>query len=303
MQRSYQEIKAEAVGRWPGICQALGIQVSENHGPCPVCKTEKNHFRMDNKDGCGTWICTCGAGDGWALIMSVLGCDFKEAMEQVDGLLGGIKPCAVIEDKKVSPEVLRNMFKGSEKAAIGNGGGRYLLGRGLDEYPDTLRFHPGIKEPDSGTVYPAMLAVVSMPDGEAVSMHRTFLDPETWGKAPVEKPKKLMPGLKKISGGAIRLWPVEDCLGIAEGVETALACKVLFDIPTWSCISSTMMEAFIPPVGVKSVSIFADNDENYTGQKAAYVLANKLVLKYKLNVDVAIPDTHGCDFLDVLDKS
>lgn len=300
MNVDFDTVKAEATGRWTGIFSELGIDVGEgNHQACPLCGG-KDRFRYDNKDGKGTYICgQCGAGDGWVLVQKVLGCDFAEAVKQVKPIIGIVDKTEYVPKKTISPEILRDIFKGSKKASKANGVGKYLKGRGLEIVPTKLRFHPGMKEPDSGNTYPAMLGIVSMPDGEAVTIHRTFLNPETWGKAPVDKPKKLMPGLKKISGGAIRIFPQTEAgmVGIAEGIETAIACMQSLKIPTWAAVSSSMMEAFEPPVDIKTVCIFGDNDKNFTGQKAAYKLANRLVVKRNLTVEVNIPDEVG-DFLD-----
>ena len=63
---------------------------------------------------------------------------------------------------------------------------------------------------------------------------------------------------------------------MAEGVETALAVEALYGLPCWATANANQLEKFMPPEGVKSISIFGDNDSSYTGQKAAYVLANRL---------------------------
>jgi putative DNA primase/helicase len=66
----------EAVGRWPGILQSLGLDPSflnKKHGPCPIC-SGKDRYRFDDKGGRGTWICShCGSGDGFKLLQGVLG--------------------------------------------------------------------------------------------------------------------------------------------------------------------------------------------------------------------------------------
>jgi len=59
------------------------------------------------------------------------------------------------------------------------------------------------------------------------------------------------------------------------------------------------MESFKPPVGIKYVLVCADNDVNFTGQKAAYKLANKIVLKEGIRAEVEVPELPG-DWLDVL---
>lgn len=304
MSTKIDEIKAQCVGRWPGILQQLGIDVGEGkHIQCPICKCEKKWFRFDNKDGNGTWICNhCGAGDAWHLVQKVLNVDFMGAVEVVAPFVDKVPVAAVVErDEKISKEYLREIYVGSVKAHESNLVGRYLAFRGLSVFPSALRLHQGLKEPDSGKVFPCMLGLLSMPDGTGVTMHRTWIV-EPGQKAPVEKPKKLLPGLKKICGAAIRLWPIPETgpLGIAEGIETAIACHELYQIPVWSAVSSNGVETWVPPKGITSVVVFGDNDKNYTGQKAAYHLANRLVVQHGLTAEVEIPDEG--DFLDVLNK-
>jgi putative DNA primase/helicase len=48
------------------------------------------------------------------------------------------------------------------------------------------------------------------------------------------------------------------------------------------------------------VFIFGDNDKSFTGQSAAYQLANKLTVLRKMEVEVLIPDGVGTDWLDEL---
>jgi putative DNA primase/helicase len=151
---------------------------------------------------------------------------------------------------------------------------------------------------DGGAVvgtFPAMLATVTDAAGRAVSMHRTYI--QDGRKAPVPAPKKLMQGLP-LAGAAIRLTPVSRTLGVAEGIETALACLQQFDVPTWACVSAGVLEAFEPPAGVEHVIVFGDHDDNFTGQAAAYRLAHRLARK-AIEVEVCIPPAPG-DWLDHL---
>jgi len=83
-------------------------------------------------------------------------------------------------------------------------------------------------------------------------------------------------GLGVTSPGHGPLFKPADVLGIAEGVETALACYKLFGL-----------------------HIFADNDASYAGQTAAFTLAQRLIAK-DLPAEVHIPDTVDTDWLDVL---
>lgn len=300
------DVRTVAAGRWPGILLGLGMDASfltGKHGPCPLCQG-KDRFRFDDKDGRGTYFCSgCGAGDGVQLAMGITGLPFKEVAQRIEQLAGVVqqatgKPGRSDDDKLLT---LRRVWKESRQVQRGDEAMRYLAGRGLRLYdiPENIRLHPGLTYRDgdgkiTGT-FPAMLARVTAANGESVSMHRTYL--QNGRKAPLAAPKKLMQGLP-IAGAAIRLTPVSEVLGIAEGIETALAAAELFEVPVWSCISAQGVESFDPPAGVREVLIFADHDANYAGQKAAYAAAHRLTLK-GYAVQIHTPPTVG-DWLDVL---
>lgn len=301
---NFEEVKSEVIGKWPGIFQQLGIDVGNGkHRACPVC-AGKDRFRFDDKEGRGTWYCNqCGAGDGWKLVQNVLGIGFKAAVEQVAPILGkvGAVP-SQSDDKTLDPGVLRKIFKESEPASRDNLVGQYLQSRGLKVVPEPLRYHSKCWNSDVKKSLPAMIAVVHSPTREGVTLHRTYLDVVSAGKADVPSPKKLMPrktGCQDLHGSAIRLFePEERALGIAEGIETAIACYERFCIPTWAVISSALMKSFTPPAGVDKVYIFGDNDKHFGGQIAAYSLADRLKreLGYEY-VYVYIPENIG-DWLD-----
>lgn len=222
---------------------------------------------------------------------------FLARLERIAGTVRPttIKPDRTDEDKLVA---LRRAFKESKPIQREDEAYRYLAGRGLRLYdlPECIRTHPGMAYRDDGKVlgtFAVMLATVTDATGRAVSMHRTFI--QDGRKAPVPAPKKLMQGLP-LAGAAIRLTPISRTLGIAEGIETALAASELFEVPTWSCISTSGIESFEPPQGVEHVVIFADNDANFAGQAAAYRAVHRLALK-GIEVEVVIPPDPG-DWLD-----
>jgi putative DNA primase/helicase len=78
---------------------------------------------------------------------------------------------------------------------------------------------------------------------------------------------------------AIRMFPVATTLGIAEGIETALSCKQLYNVNTWATMTSGFMKKFRVPAGVKNLIIFADRDVNSaTGLAAATECAHANLL-------------------------
>ena len=296
---NFDEIRAEAAGRWIDIFRALGIDVREDgkHGPCPSCGG-KDRFRFDNKEGRGDYYCSgCGAGDGFILVEKVMSTDIRGAMEAVSNVIGSCQKNTVPKEKPISAGIFRKMFVESSPATGSDLVGLYLQSRGLSTIPTMLRYSKACWDSETKKDQRAMLAVVTLPDGTASTMHRTYLDVEG-GKLAIEQPKKLMPVLVKGKGGAIRLMePVEGLIGLAEGIESAIAASEDMNIPVWAAVSTAMMEAFDPPPDIKCVVIIADNDRNYAGQKSAYVLANKLVKK-KIDAIVHVPDIPGQDWLD-----
>lgn len=299
------DVREVAQGRWPSILTVLGIDeraLSGKHGPCPMCGG-KDRFRFDDREGRGTYFCSgCGAGDGVQLAMGITGQSFRDVAREVERIAGTVRPSNTKPERSDDDKLraLRRAFLESKPIERGDEACRYLAGRGLRLYdlPESIRLHPGVPYRDGGAVmgtFPTMLATVTDAAGRALSMHRTFIQDGT--KAPVPAPKKLMQGLP-LSGAAIRLTPVSATLGIAEGIETALAAAELFEVPVWSCISTAGIESFEPPEGVRHVIVFADNDANFAGQAAAYRAAHRLALK-GIEVEVCIPPRPG-DWLDEL---
>lgn len=294
-----------AVGKWPGI---LGQWLDDRalagkHTSCPMCGG-KDRWRFDNKEGLGTWICShCGAGDGFHLLQELNGWTFREAAQHVESMVGKIKaepqkPARTEEDIRAG---LRRLWEGAVKVQQGDPVWAYLHERcAITAAPIGIRYHPSlpyVHEDGSKTNHPAMLAQVIGFDGAAVSIHRTYLT-EDGKKAEVPTPKRLMTPTRKMENVAIRLArPVDGWMGVAEGIETALCAAMRFAVPTWACVSAGLLETFLPPKGVKLLTVFGDNDKSFTGQASAYKLA-RLLVNAGIDCNVVIPQTTGSDWAD-----
>jgi putative DNA primase/helicase len=298
------DVREAATGRWPGILAALGVDpatLTGKHTACPVCGG-KDRFRYDDKDGRGTFYCSkCGAGDGFTLLQNLKGWSFKDAANEIERIVGTVTPVlpapTFSDEEKV--KVLTRVWRESNLLQAGDDVMRYTAGRELhiDLPMSALRLHPGLVYRDGTEVlgrFPALVAMVTGADGKSATLHRTYLN--DGHKALVSNPKKLMPG-KPIKGAAIRLYPAGEVLGVAEGIETALAARQLFSVPVWSCISANGIETFQPPAEVRKVIVFGDNDISGTGQAAAWSLAKRLIAS-GVDCEVRIPEQAGTDWAD-----
>lgn len=290
-----------AHGKWRGI---MGKWLDEKalsgkHTVCPMCGG-KDRFRMDDKGGHGTWICShCGAGDGFHLLMGVSGMNFVEAARHVEGVAGRVQAQPSTPDRSEADikTALRRVWTGATFVTEGDPVHQYLVRRcGVESVPSSIRYHPALgyrHEDGSTTTHPAMLAQVVGSDGRALSIHRTYL-------ADVPTRKKLMTPSDRLHNVAVMTRrPSDGWLGIAEGIETALCAEKIFGHPVWSAISAGMLETFSPPADVSMLVIYGDNDTSYTGQASAYKLARRLTSERRdLEVRVVIPEIEGMDWAD-----
>jgi len=316
MERSFREyvdeVKRTAHGRWPGVLAALGVPgdaLVNRHRPCPMCGGT-DRFRFDDRHGNGEYYCNgCGAGDGFRLLEKLLGWDFPRAVREVAAVVGVSWPRWVGKPHRAPRDRLRallqRIWEEAKPVEAGDAVAEYLAKRGLapGAYPRVLRTHPalGYFERENNRTrrvgtYAAMLAKVQAVDRRPVTLHRTYV--ANGAKAPVPGVKKLFSA--GVRGAAIRLFEPESELGLAEGIETALAVHLRLGLPVWAAGNAGALEAVEIPASVSSVRIFADCDANYCGQAAAYQLAHRLSTGTRRRaVSVYVPREPGTDFLDV----
>lgn len=273
------------------------------HQPCPSCGG-KDRFRFDDKRGDGDYFCSqCGAGKGFKLLQLLNGWDFKRAATEVDAIIGNLpapKPRRVWVPSSLA---LRDLYQSSQAVTEGDPVARYMAGRGIDIMalsPKALRFHPELKHRAGGR-HPGFIAVYSDAEGKAATIHRTYLTADG-RKAALVPPRMFWPGSIP-NGGAIRLAPAAATMGVAEGIETALAARRRFKHPVWATTAALLLQRWKPPPEAKRIVIYGDNDLNFVGQTAAYALAARLVHdaakdKIDLQVKVRVPREAGLDWAD-----
>jgi putative DNA primase/helicase len=282
--------KDMAAGKWRPILAMLGIPaevLDGRHHKCPANGQGEDRFRFADRNGSGNYFCACSAGDkgGMALLMCCQGLSYAEAAKEVERVAEGAN-AAPIKPKRDPREALnriRTLVRPAGKSVRD-----YLASRNLDVPPGVRQarlvyWHERKRLGD----FDCMVALVSSAQAKPLTYHVTYL--QDGQKADVPCARKVMPPVATITGGAIRLYPVAEEMGVAEGIETAIAATMLTGIPTWAAVSAGGVESFQPPARCKRLVVFGDNDTTFTGQAAAYALAKRLKLG-GMDCEVRIPD-------------
>jgi phage/plasmid primase-like uncharacterized protein len=330
--RTVAELKQGAAGKWPDILQDLAPELelalahAPEHVPCPRHGGENGFRLFDDYVETGGAVCnTCGFyRDGFVLLAWLKGWELRRTLDEVGRWLGAEPaqqrgprrppPIPVQKDPARARAALEAVWRGTRPLA-GTVAERYLERRGIwrSNMSPILRFHEGLayyrgrgKEAVRLGVFPALVAPVLNQAGELVSLHRTFLDAQG-NKAPVPEAKKLMAACAPLNGAAIPLFASATVLGLAEGIETALAARAIARIPVWSTLNRVLLEQVDLPQAVRHVVIFADKDASYDGMASAEAAAERLVAQGR-TVEVVCPSQpippgeKGLDWLDVLNR-
>lgn len=184
----------------------------------------------------------------------------------------------------------------------GDPGTLYLKRRGFGgvwPLPACLRLHSALPCWDGDRKigrHPAMVAPLVAPGGRVVALHRTYLAVDG-GKAEVPTVKKLTATAGPLAGACIPLQePQRGVIGIAEGIETALAAGLASGLPTVAAYSAGNLAAWQWPASVQRLAVFADNDG--AGREAAGELRAR-ALSAGIGCEVLIPSDDGADWCDV----
>lgn len=301
------------IGKWPQIFKHYGLPpvTGKNHykGECPLCKT-RNSFRIDNREGKGTWICKCGQGDGWKLLMLIENKTYAELAKEIDEDFGNTVNRQDFNNKPVDNKLERKLksmreFVKRGVAIVGTNCEAYFNSRAVFRLPtDGVKYVSDVGVNGHTKKFGAIVSMATNDKGKAKYVHITYLDGDKKAdsvKVPKQMIKLFGDGIECHDSVAVRLYPMASTLGIAEGIETAGSAKQLYDVNTWAALNATLLKKFIAPKGVKKLIIFGDRDINSaTGEAAALVCANKNLLANNDVEEVIWRYPDDGDFNDVI---
>lgn len=312
-----EAIRRAAKGRWLSILSSLGIDkalLTNRGSACPICKDGTDRFRFDDKEGRGTYYCnSCGSGDGFSLLQKANSWTFIECLREVAAVAGGATTMKVRTGRQEADVrcEMNAIWRAAKPLAEVQATAEWWHRR-AGYVPQVLDVRGAHRLACAGHgEHPAMVAMIRDAAGKPASLHRTYLTPDG-EKAAVPSPRRVM-DIPLPDGAAVRLFEAGEVLGVAEGIETAVACQLIFELPTWALLTAGNMRKFVPPETVRRVVIFGDLDSSFTGQAAAFDLARALWAKRKqwnpeLRVEVSIhglsidPAAWDCDWNDVLQR-
>jgi len=236
------------------------------------------------KGAAGKWTdaATGQHGDLLDLIAANRGLrDLRDALDEARRFLAlprpDIGPPPLASASARSPQAARRLIA-MTKPIGGTLAETYLHRRGITDLRNctALRFHrncfyrpdaadePGVRE-----AWPALIAAITDAAGAIVGAHRTWLDPDTGGKAPIATPRRAMGNLL---GHGVRFGPAHDVLAVGEGVESVLSLRMAIpSLPAIACLSANHLARFRLPIGLRRLYIARDNDQ--TGRDAADYLS------------------------------
>lgn len=321
---------------------ALDVQ-GRKHVDCPVHgESSKKPFRVfkDFAETGGAVCSRCGNfADGFALLAWLNNVDAVEAKNQVEDYLGlsdrdahnvvRSAPASKPEPKMptANPTWARRLAQWwNEALPLTSPKSRPARSyfnrrglRGITNWPEVLRMHPALdyfESDDKGSLtklgtFPCILAAVIRPNGKIATLHRTYITAQGL-KAPVPSAKKLCPAAtdEPLGGVAIPLVKPGEVLGLAEGIETAMAVTLATGMPVWAAISDALLTQVAIPDGVRRVVLWSDKDQpskskpEGAGAYAASVMKDRLgaMLSVHMPPMVIPPGEKGIDWLDVLNQ-
>lgn len=174
--------------------------------------------------------------------------------------------------------------------------------RDLLAHPGLPYFYKASKTARSQNIgtYPALIGVCRSLTNDVITLHRTYVSAEG-RKLALPNPdvsgntldaRKLMTPVDDQRYRISMYEPLNGRLGVAEGIESALAAAILNDLPCDSAIDSGKLIHYNPPPGIHTLFIFADDDP--AGRHGAESLKGRMSLdRPDLAVHIRYPSAHS----------
>lgn len=292
MQKTLAKSPLALESRAREIVKALGGYWSRGQGMCCCPAHDDRTPSLSVGLSKSAILFHCFAGCSSAAVLHGL----KQHGVRASDLFGGQGGPIIPTTKPSGPD--RNALRlwNDAKPLNGTIGDVYLSGRHIALRSPELRFHgrtPLGKRPDVQFL-PGLLAAVRIDTG-IVAVHRTFLDPQTGGKARFFKPKRAL-GL--LGTGAVRLFPpVAGRLGLAEGMESALSAQMIHDVPCWATLGNERFGVVTVPEAVGELHLFVDAD---AGGDLALVRGYEAYARPGRDIIIHRPKMEGQDWNDEL---
>ena len=245
-------------------------------------------------------------GDIRLLVTCYAGCDRLAVLNELrhSGLLAARIADAAVLPRRVARPPEPEPAPDAEALAIWHAarglsntlGERYLLHhRGLvGPFPASIRFISALRYTPSGIMLPALVAPVSRPDHKIIAVQSTYLHPSDGAKARVTQPRWTT---GRLGTCAVRLASAGEVLGMAEGLETALAAMELSGVPCWASLGAQRLAKIAVPNVVRKIIIFADADG--AGKSAAARASSRYAQEGK-RVQLRFPPDGCKDWNDAL---
>jgi len=228
--------------------------------PCP------NHGKL--RGDRSPSLSVADGDDGRLLLTCFAGCDFISILDELKhrGLIDGTQ--SVPTRNRFTPTLHRFTEPSPDVGAVTIWQAtveaqetvvdEYLNRRGIYLRPPTLRYRLDRR---------SMVAAVQAPDRKIIAIQQTWLTSDGEKAAA----KRLTTG--NLGTGAVRLGASARCLGLAEGVETALSAMQMTGMTVWASLGASRLHSVELPAEVEEVHIFVDNDEpgRAAARKAAQV--------------------------------
>lgn len=203
-------------------------------------------------------------GNRSLLFKCFAGCDAHEIMRAIRQLKLDIPadadPCrSDSAGTGRSSAALAAAIWSAARPVVGTRAAGYLAVREITCLSDMLRYHPRTPLGRGASVRfrPAIVAAVR-DSSRLTAIQRLFLDPDRPALArDLPKPKLT---LGRPLAGAVRLFRPTDCLGLAEGIETAQSAAILLGIPVWATLGNERLARVAIPDSVDRLVLLPDND-------------------------------------------